>query len=353
MANRAEIPTKMKAIQIKEFNEPYTLSEVAVPSPKPYQVLIKIKAGGYCHTDCMAHENAFGTQLPFIGSHEPAGIVVSVGSEVKGFKNGDRVGCINFDSCCGVCPDCLAGRPIYCDNPKMKGLTTDGAWAEYMVADARFIVNLPDSIDFPTAACLMCAGMSVYGAIKKAEVPAGGSLAMVGVGGLGHIGTQVAKAMGYKVVAIDVKQSSLDLANSYELKPDVNILATQPASEAMETITEAIKGHYPGVDAAILATDAPPAFDFAAAITRKHGTLVLLGQPEKGINMSYTNVIYRDLKLVGSLVADQADTQDLVNLVAKHNIQVEIKTWKPEQAEKMRKTYLEGSASGKNVIVFE
>lgn len=103
MANQA-LPTKMKAVRIKEFNQPYEVSEMEVPTPRPYQVLVKIKAGGYCHTDCMAHENAFGTDLPFVGSHEPAGIVVSVGSEVTEFKEGDRVGCINFESCCGTWP---------------------------------------------------------------------------------------------------------------------------------------------------------------------------------------------------------------------------------------------------------
>lgn len=157
---------------------------------------------------------------------------------------------------------------------------------------------------------------------------------------------------GYKVVAVDVKQDALDLAESYRLKPDVSILATQSSLEAMETITNAVRGSYRGVDAAILATDAPPAFDFAAAITRKHGTLVLLGQPEKGITLSYYNVIFRDLKLVGSLVGDKKDTEELVNLVAKHDIQVEIKTWLPEQAEEMRQEYLEGKGSGKNVVVF-
>lgn len=101
MSSFNTIPKTMKAIQIKEFNAPYAVSEVPVPTPKPYQVLVQIKAGGYCHTDCMAHENAFGSELPFIGSHEPAGIVVGMGSEVKHFKEGDRVGCINFDSCCG------------------------------------------------------------------------------------------------------------------------------------------------------------------------------------------------------------------------------------------------------------
>lgn len=91
----------MKAIQIKEFNAPYSVSEVQVPKPKPHQVLVKIKAGGFCHTDCMALENAFNTKLPFIGSHEPAGVVVDVGADVRGFAQGDRVGCINFESCCG------------------------------------------------------------------------------------------------------------------------------------------------------------------------------------------------------------------------------------------------------------
>lgn len=157
---------------------------------------------------------------------------------------------------------------------------------------------------------------------------------------------------GYKVAAVDVKQSVLDLTNSYKLKPDVSVLATEPAAKARDEITRVVQGLYPGVDAAILATDAPPAFDFAAAITRKHGTLVLLGQPEKGITMSYANVIYRDLKLVGSLVADKATTEELLALVAKHDIQLNMKQWQLEEAEDMRQEYLAGKSEGKNVIVF-
>ena len=102
MSLSTALPSKMRAIQIKEFNAPYEVSEVPVPTPKPHQVLVKIKAGGFCHTDCMVHENAFGSTLPLIGSHEAAGIIVGLGSEVIGFKEGDRVGCINFDSCCGT-----------------------------------------------------------------------------------------------------------------------------------------------------------------------------------------------------------------------------------------------------------
>ncbi|MBE3048777.1 hypothetical protein IMZ48_41010, partial [Candidatus Bathyarchaeota archaeon] len=109
---------------------------------------------------------------------------------------------------------------------------------------------------------------------------------------------------------------------------------------------------YPGLDATILATDAAPAFDLAAELTRKHGIMVLLGQPEKGITLSYRNVIYRDLKLVGSLVAEVDEAEELVALVAEHKIQVNIKEWRPEDAEEMRQEYLAGKTAGKSVIVF-
>lgn len=92
----------MRAVQIQQYNEPYHVSEVPIPSPAPYQVLVCIKAAGFCHTDLMALNNKFNTKLPFIGSHEPAGVVEAIGSSVVGFQKGDRVGCINFDSVCGV-----------------------------------------------------------------------------------------------------------------------------------------------------------------------------------------------------------------------------------------------------------
>ncbi|KAF5604631.1 ADH2-alcohol dehydrogenase II [Fusarium pseudoanthophilum] len=228
----------MKAIQIKEFNAPYIVSDVDKPKPKPHQLLIQIKAGGFCHTDCMALKNAFGSKLPFIGAHEPAGVVVEVGSK------------------------------------------------------------------------------------------------------------------RYQVAAIDVKQDTLDLAASHDLKPDIYILSTDPAETSMQNITNGMRGNYPGLGATIIATDAPAAFDLAAKLTRKHGTMVLLAQPEKGITLSYQNVIFRDIKLIGSLVADTDETEELLELVVKHNIQVKIKEWKLEDAEEMRQEYLTGENSGKNVIVF-
>ncbi|KAF5630276.1 sphingosine n-acyltransferase lag1 [Fusarium sp. NRRL 52700] len=224
----------MKAIQIKEFNAPYTVSDVEKPKPNAYQLLIQIKAGGFCHTDCMALENSFGSSnLPFVGSHEPAGVTVEVGSEVQGFAEASTT------------------------------LT--------ILNDARFTVKLPDSLDFHTAACMMCAGITVHGGIKRAEIPSGGSIGILGIGGLGHIGTQAAKAM---------------------------------------LCSRRIR-------------------------SRSH------------ISLTYQNVIFRDIKLIGSLVADTVKTEELLELVVKHNIQVKIKEWRPEDAEKMRQEYLSGK-NGKN-----
>lgn len=216
------------------------------------------------------------------------------------------------------------------------------------------MVKLPEGMSFSVAACLMCAGATIYGGIKKAGVAPGGSIAIVGIGGLGHIGTQLGKAMGYKVVAVDAKQSALDLVNSYALKPDLCVLATEKSDSAVEKITSTLKdgSPYPGVDATVVATDALPAFDFATAITKKHGTMVVLGQPKEGITLSYHTLIFRDIKVVGSLLADTKLAQELVNVVHDKGVQLKIKEWKLEDAEKMKQEYMTGKGDGKNVIVF-
>ncbi|ODM22366.1 hypothetical protein SI65_03212 [Aspergillus cristatus] len=315
----------MKAIQIHTYNEPYNVhNDIPIPSPKPHQVLIRIKAAGFCHTDLMAMNGEFGTKLPFIGV-------------------------------CGKYPDCKAGLPIYCDAPLMKGITTNGAWAKYMVADARFMVKLPDDMDFKIAAPLTCAGISIYGGIVRAEVPKGGSIGIVGIGGLGHIGTQVAKCMGYKVAAIDIKQPALDCVASYAQKPDALILSSDPVETSLSKINTITSNEYgyQGLDATVLATDHSAAFETGAALTRKYGTMVLLGQPEKGITMSYLTTIYKDIRLVGSLVADTQQAEELVSLVHENGLHVDVKEWKMEEAEEMRQAYLNGTTSGKNVIVID
>lgn len=173
------------------------------------------------------------------------------------------------------------------------------------------------------------------------------------VGILNQLAKQLRRTQGYKVAAIDVKQSALDAVASYEHYPDVLILATDTVEKSLEKIDGVTSSEYSGLDATVLATDHPAAFELAAALTRKHGTMVLLGQPEKGITMSYQTVIYKDIKLVGSLVADTAQAQELVELFHRNRLHVEITEWKMEEAEQMRQWYCSGASSGKNVIVMD
>ncbi|KAJ5178733.1 zinc binding dehydrogenase [Penicillium capsulatum] len=240
----------MKAVQVQRYNELYRVSEVTIPQPQPHQVLVRIKAAAFCHTDLTALNGEFNTALPFIGSHE----------------SGDRVGCINFDSACGKCPDCQANRPVYCDAPRMKGITTDGAWAEYMVACLQWILI---------------------------------------------------RGQGYTVATIDIKQAALDAVASYRHSPDALVLATDPVGTSLFKIDAVVSSQYRGVDATVLATDHPAAFDLAAALTRKHGRMA----------------------------------QALVGLLHENQLHVEVKEWTLDQAETMKSEYLTGAGTGKSVVV--
>lgn len=201
----------------------------------------------------------------------------------------------------------------------------------------------------------MCAGLTIYGSIIKAQLPANGAVAIIGIGGLGHIGTQIAKAMGYTVIAVDTKQAALDVANSFKHRPDI---CMKPGTDSVDSILSQLeeihsnKFGFRGVDAAIIATNRPPGFRTAAELTRKHGKLVLVGLPADGITLPFYDLVFRDLTLVGSLVADTDKGTDLMELVEKEDIKVHVTTWKPEQAEEMRQKYLRGESEGKNVVVF-
>jgi D-arabinose 1-dehydrogenase-like Zn-dependent alcohol dehydrogenase len=234
---------------------------------------------------------------------------------------------------------------------EMPGITINGGWAEYMVADPGFLIPVPDKVPFEQAAALMCAGNSIYGSIVTANVPKGGSLAIIGIGGLGHIGTQIAKSLGYSVIAVDVKDESLDLAMSFKYKPDI---CMNPKTDKVEDILNKLGPDtfgYKGVDATILATDSAAAFRTGTDLTKTHGTLVLLGQPAEGITMRYQDTIYRDIKLVGSWGVTPQQGVELMELVQEKQIQIQIKKWRLDQAEEMRQEYLSGKSKGKNVIM--
>ncbi|KAK9899837.1 alcohol dehydrogenase [Cystobasidium minutum MCA 4210] len=361
-----KIPEKMKAARVTEFGKSeYEIQDIPVPKPKGYEVLIKIGAAGFCHTDAMVYDGQFesmGSKCPITGSHEPAGTIVAMGPDAEKLgkqKVGDRIGAENMMGPCGKCPDCTVHKdPTYCPNLEgMAGITKDGGFAEYCLLDARTAAKLPDEMSFEQAAPLMCAGVTIYSAIKKAEacgLKEGGTIGFSGLGALGHLGVQFAICMGYKVVGIDARPEPIDLAKSLKYPPDLVLDATKiKAEDALPKVKELDPTKpFEGLDAVILLADPQSSFDYAVALTARHGLVVLVSQPEKGINLQFFDVIFRDIRLVGSLLGKQQYLQETVDLCAKHGIESHIAAYKLDDINKMVKDNHSDKKKGKTVITF-
>ena len=252
-----------------------------VPTPQslgPYDILLKTGVASLCHTDGMVQAGIMGTKLPCIASHEGTGTVVATGSNVTDFKKGDRVMSGLPRNRCGHCHDCL-GNEIYreyCPNISVHlGVTLDGAFAEYHVADSRESCIIPDQVSFETAAPLACAGCTVFRSILQTKLKKGETIALVGAGGgLGHLGCQFAKAMGLIVVGIDARDEGLALAK--RSGADVIIDARREKATVVQQVKDVTNGM--GVDASVNLSDAPNAAALACAITKMHGTMIQIAQ---------------------------------------------------------------------------
>lgn len=235
----------------------------------------------------MVSAGIMGTKLPCTASHEGCGEVVALGSSVADFRVGDRVMAGLPKHRCGHCADCLGPEELkhYCPNIKGHvGVTLDGAFAEYMVVDARESSRIPEGVSYETAAPLACAGTTIWGGLVRAGLKAGETVALVGAGGgLGHLGCQFAKAMGLQVVGIDARDEGLDLAKTSGAQ--IVIDARGGKEKVVEEVRKVTNGL--GVDSALTISDAPDAAALACAITKMHGTMVQIAQVRIIFSMSF------------------------------------------------------------------
>lgn len=269
----------MIAAQLVEYNKPYKIDTVPAPqSLGPHDLLLKVAVASYCHTDGMVQAGIMNTKLPCIASHEGAGTVVAVGSEISDFKAGDRVMAGLPRNRCGLCPDCLGPEDCqqYC--PRVEGhcgVTLDGAFAEYMIADGKESCLIPENVNFETAAPLACAGCTVFRAVLQTELKVGETIGFVGAGGgLGHLGVQFAKAMGLIVIGIDARDEGLKLAK--ENGADVVVDARLGIEKVVEEVQRVTNGY--GVDSSVTISDADDAAALACAVTKMHGSMIQVAQ---------------------------------------------------------------------------
>ena len=263
----------MKAAVVRELGKPLTIENVPIPQPGPGQVLVKVRACGVCGTDLHAVRGDWPVKptLPFIPGHEGVGNVAAVGPGVTHLSEDDRVGVPWLHTACGHCTYCWSGWETLCEAQKNTGYSVNGAFAEYVVADANYVGRLPSNVDFVQIAPILCAGITVYKGLKVSGTQAGDWVVVSGVGGLGHMAVQYARAMGLHVAAVDVDDRKLDLARRVGAAVTVNARDTDPVTYLKQEIG--------GAHGVLVTAASPKAFEQALGMVRRGGTIVLNGLP--------------------------------------------------------------------------
>ncbi|TRX73115.1 alcohol dehydrogenase AdhP [Pseudomonas mangiferae] len=334
------MPKTMKAAVVHAFGKPLEIREVPVPTPGPGQVLVKVAASGVCHTDLHAAEGDWPVKPnpPFIPGHEGVGHVVAVGAGVKHIKEGDRVGVPWLYSACGHCEHCLGGWETLCETQENTGYSVNGGFAEYTLADANYVGRLPDNVSFIEIAPVLCAGVTVYKGLKMTDTRPGQWVAISGIGGLGHMAVQYAKAMGLNVAAVDVDDAKLDLARRLGAEVTVNAREQDPAAYLKETIG--------GAHGALVTAVSPKAFEQSIGMTRRGGTIALNGLPPGEFPLSIFDMVLNGTTVRGSIVGTRQDLQEALDFAGEGKVKATVATEKLENInavfERMHKGQIEG-----------
>lgn len=294
----------MKAAVVHAFGQPLQIEEVAVPDVPSGQVLVKVIASGVCHTDLHAADGDWPVKptLPFIPGHEGVGYVAAVGAGVRGLKEGDRVGVPWLHTACGHCEHCLTGWETLCDHQQMTGYTVNGGYAEYVLADPGYVGHLPANVGFGEIAPVLCAGVTVYKGLKVLDCKPGDWVAISGIGGLGHMAVQYAKAMGFHVAAVDIDDDKLALATRLGANMVINAARQDPVQEMQRTIR--------GAHGVLVTAVSRQAFSQGLGMLHKRGTMSLVGLPPGDFALPIFDVVLNAKTVRGSIVGTRKDLQE-------------------------------------------
>ncbi len=294
----------MKAAVVHAYGQPLVIEEVAVPDVPAGRILVKIEASGVCHTDLHAADGDWPVKppLPFIPGHEGVGYVAKVGAGVTWVKEGDRVGVPWLHTACGHCEHCITGWETLCDSQQMTGYSVNGGYAEYVLADPAYVGKLPDSLEFAPAAPVLCAGVTVYKGLKVLDCKPGDWVVISGIGGLGHMAVQYAKAMGFHVIAVDVADDKLALARSLGADEVINAASSDPV--------QLVQSQIRGAHGALVTAVSRPAFSQALGMLHKRGTMSLVGLPPGSFDLPIFDVVLNAKTVRGSIVGTRKDLQE-------------------------------------------
>jgi propanol-preferring alcohol dehydrogenase len=310
--------TTMHAAVVVEFGKPLMLRDMPIPVPGPGQILVKTEACGVCHTDLHAAKGDWPAKpaLPFIPGHEAIGIVVALGAGVTIVKEGARVGVPWLYSACGHCEYCLSAWETVCADAKFGGYTQNGGFAEYILADPNYVAHIPAGLDPKAAAPLICAGVTSYKGIKETGARPGEWIAISGIGGLGHLAVQYAKAMGLRVVAVDVDDGKLEHAKTL----GADLLVNAGHGDAAAAVKAGTGGGAHGV---LITAPSLTAFSQGVGMTRKTGTCVLVGLPPGAFPVPLFDVVANCISIRGSFVGTRQDMAEALAFAAAGKVKVD------------------------------
>ena len=298
--------------------ERFQATRIELREPGPRDVLIRIAYAGICHSDVEHARSLRGaTRYPLVPGHEIAGVVEAVGAEVTRLRIGDRVGVGNMVDACGTCANCLAGLEQYCATRVLTygaigrdGRVTQGGYAEKVVVDERFVLRIPDAIPLQNAAPLFCAGITMYSPLRHWKAGPGKRVGIIGFGGLGHVGVQIARAMGAHVTVFDLAEAkradALRLgAHEFRLAADLDSLA--------------------GTLDLVIST-VPAALDLGTwlGLLARDGTLVWLSIPGQPLGLPPAALLANRRSISGSRSGGIPETQEMIDFCAAHGIRAEV-----------------------------
>jgi alcohol dehydrogenase, propanol-preferring len=338
----------MKAAVLHEYKAPLALEDVARPKPEASEVVIQVEACGVCHSDLHVADGDWPqfapiTKKPLILGHEIAGRVVEKGEGVRDLQVGERVGVPWIYWTCGECEFCREGNENLCVRQRITGVTVDGGFAEFVKAPASHATKIPEGLAAMEAAPLFCAGVTVYRSLKQAKIVAGQRMAIFGIGGLGHVATQIAREMGAEITAIDVAEEKLAMAKTLGAAHTLNAATTNVSKEMRA------KG---GAHVALVTSAAKAAYDLAFACLRPTGTLLVVGLPAENICFPPIMMAAREARIHASAVGTREDLREVLAMASRGKIKSHVTARPLAEVNEVMEQLRRGQVAGRMVISF-
>jgi D-arabinose 1-dehydrogenase-like Zn-dependent alcohol dehydrogenase len=332
----------MRAMQVAEKGGDFELVEREVPSPGRGEVLVRVHACGVCHSDVLAKEGVFpGVPFPIVPGHEVAGEIAEVGGDVRPWDVGQRVGVGWFGGNCGWCEPCRRGDLIGCQNMGIPGVTFDGGYADYLLVKSSALALIPDDLADEDAAPLLCAGITTYNALRNSDARGGDLVAILGVGGLGHLGIQFAAKLGFRTVAIARGTEKEQLARELGAHEYIDSTAANPGEALMAL----------GGAKVVLST-----ISNGAANTEvieglgRRGELIVVGAAPEPIEAAPFALIAADRSLSGHASGTSMDSQDTLAFSSLWDVRPRIETMPLERAGEAYEKMMAGDARFRMVL---